>query len=169
MKRTIFVLICSIGLLIAKAQPITWKTVSHANEITVAFPGDYTQLEVAGQPMYRLKLADSTANLSFMIRDLSAAGISAEEMDTQAKEDQFWQDYVTGYMGQLTGASLETQERKNLGNIPGCVITYKLKDNILTQWLLVKGHNNYIITFNSRGGKGSNTVKNEFFDKVKSL
>ncbi len=161
-----FVFVLLIGTCIAQEKQ--WESLKINNELEISFPEKYTsKLNKDGKTLYRCKLADSTAILSFIEVDLSVSGLSAQEMDEQAKTDKFWDGYVPALVEQVPKAKLIKFERKDVDNTSGVLITYKIDNDVLHQLVLVKGLTNYIIVFRSRNKKGDDKLKDQFFGSIK--
>jgi hypothetical protein len=169
MKKSILIPVLMLFINNCMAQEKTWESLKINNEIEILFPEKYVSTPVANNTVYRCKLADSTATLSFIELSLSNLGLTAEQMDEQATTEKFWSDYVPTMINQIPSAKLIEYKRKKVGNTPGAIITYKRGNNTLYQLVLVKELKNYIITFNSRDGKGDDKLKDAFFGKVKIL
>lgn len=169
MQKSILMFVFALLIGSCIAQEKTWESLKINNEIEILFPEIYTSVPVREMTLYRCRLADSTATLSFIESDLSALGLTAKLMDGQATKEKFWQDYVPTVINQMPNSKLIKTERKNIGSTPGALVTYKRGANTFYQWHLVKGLKNYTITFASREGKGDEKLKEEFFGKIKML
>jgi hypothetical protein len=172
MKQIITILVISISMY-ANAQS-TWEKVVVNSNVSVSFPEKPVKNEPApGNFSYILKQADSTANYIVGASDIGAAlGIDEETLAAEMEKDESWEQAKTAFANSLgADATLVKHEMTTIKDTKAMRLIFNRKSakgvtNILTVLIFVKGTISYNIMFNSREGKGSDTMKETFFNSI---
>ena len=154
------------------AQQGDWKQVQFDNGVRLKFPQEPTKDSNAQYTFFRLRTADSTATLGAVAVDLSATGVSAEQYEEMAQEDEFWQQVEQGILAQMPDAKLLKSERRQIVGKPALYVEIE-RDNankkdkdLMYQWTFMKGTMNHSVVFVSLQGKGNLKLRDEFFATV---
>lgn len=169
--KTITTGIALLVSVVTTAQTTAWQPFTLNNEIQISAPGRWDSSKIKDVMLYSHRLADSTANFSVLERSLSGLGLSPEDLDAKALTKEFWDQYEQGFISTQTNLNVVKSEDRRVGGLLGRVLVYTRsgKDDLLTQLFVLRGTRLYLITHNSRKGKGDAKLKDEFFANVKPL
>lgn len=171
MKQLITSLTLLFSLTMYAQNP--WEKIAVNDHVNFSFPEKPKINKSDGQQTYILKLADSTANLIVAVTDLQALmGIDAPTLAAEMDKEESWEQAKNAFMNSLgTDATLIKEEMLNMRNTKSMrLIVNKKNDkgdtNVLTILIFAEGTNSYNVIFNSRGGKGNEKTKEQFFNTI---
>ncbi len=151
-----------------------WEKINVNDNVSISFPEKPVKNEPsAGNFTYILKQSDSTANYMVVASDVGATlGIDAETLATEMGKDESWEQAKSAFLKSLgAGAELVKDEFTTINNTKALRMIINRKStkgetNVLTVLIFVDGTISYNVIFNSRGGKGSENMKSEFFNSI---
>lgn len=172
MKQLITILVISMSMN-AIAQT-NWEKVMINQNVSISFPEKPVKNEPSpGNFTYILKQADSSANYIVAASDIGAAlGIDAETLANEMEKEESWEQAKIAFSSSLgSDGTLIKDEMITVKNTKAMRLTFNRKSatggtNILTVLIFVNGTISYNIIFNSRDGKGSETMKETFFNSI---
>lgn len=151
-----------------------WKKIPIDSNVSVSFPGIPVKKEPSiTNRSFIFKQADSSANYIVAATNVGPAlGMNATALAAQMEKKESWEQIKIAFMKSLgQDATLIKDEMTQLKNTTALrlVVNRKLisgEKNTLTVLIFVYGTTSYNIIFSNRESKGSDIMKEQFFNSI---